>query len=376
MTKPTSTSRVLAACALCAATILFGACRGAASSTEASTAAVATSSSSDDRRGVRLDASQLAQVRIEELSTHAPADTIKATGAVEFNADRMSKILPPVAGQVRQLTLNVGDTVRKDDVLFVLNSREAAAAITDHLASHKDLDLAEKTFAMTQDLFEHQAASRIALQQAESELSKARAKVQQTEEVLQVLGLESHPSEDLSQRQSRLPVRAPIGGTVIERNVTNGQFVGPDNPPLITIADLASVWVQADVFERDLRHITIGQKADVTTAAYPNDRFSAQVARIATVVDPQTRTAKVRFIVANPGGRLKPGMFASIALFLPEAPSALTIPAKAVFVENSRTFAYVQVAPLSFVRRPVETAACRIGHRTKAAAAQGRVALE
>ncbi len=247
--------------------------------------------------------------------------------------------------------------MRKSDVLFVLRSREVAAAIADHLASHKDLELAEKTFAMTQDLFEHEAASRIALQQSENELAKSRAKVEQTEEVLQVLGLDAHTEEDAAHLQSRVPVRAPIGGTVIERTVTNGQFVGPENTPLLVIADLSTVWVEADVFERDLRHINAGQKADVAAAAYPNDHFSAQVARIGAVVDTQTRTAKVRFLVANPNARLKPGMYTSMSLYLPESSSALTLPAKAVFVENGRTFAYVQTGPLAFSRREIETAA-------------------
>ena len=332
------------------------ACKAATPGTE-TVAAAPAEAGQKAASSVHLAASQLAQVRVEELSEHSPPDTLKATGTVEFNADRMSRILPPVAGQVQQLAVNVGDVVRKDDILFVLSSREVAAAIAEHLASHKDLDLAEKTFAMTQDLFDHQAASRMALQQSENERSKARSKVLQTEEVLQVLGLDGHPAEDATRLQSRIPMRSPIAGTVIERSVTNGQFVGPDNPPLMTIADLSAVWVQADVFERDLSRISVGQKAEVTTAAYPNDRFTAQVSRIATVVDGQTRTSKVRFLAANPDARLKPGMFASTSLYLPQPSSALTVPAKAVFVEGGRRFAYVQVGAQEFARRGVETVA-------------------
>jgi cobalt-zinc-cadmium efflux system membrane fusion protein len=352
-----SVSSALALALTLAIVVTLAACRGAAPSTEVSAATPAESRAAAENPRVRLDPSQLKQVHIEELSTHAPADTIKATGTVEFNADRMARILPPVAGQVQGLTLNVGDPVRKNDVLFILSSREVAAAIADHLAAHKDLDFAEKTFAMTQDLYEHQAASRIALQQSESELAKAKAKVRQSEEVLQVLGLDAEAAEDVTRPQSRIPVRSPIAGTVTERNVTNGQFVGPENTPLITIADISGVWVEADVFERDLAHIAAGQRADVVTTAYPDDHFSAHVARVASVVDAQTRTAKVRFLVANPGERLKPGMFTTISLYLPDAPSAasLTVPAKAVFVENTRSFAYVQVSPQEFARQAIET---------------------
>jgi cobalt-zinc-cadmium efflux system membrane fusion protein len=306
--------------------------------------------------GVSLDQAQLGQVHIEEISTRAPAASIKATGTVEFNADRMAKVLPPVAGQVQTLLVNLGDTVHKDGVLFVLSGREVAAAIAEHVTSRNDLELAQKTNAMTQDLFDHQAASRIALQQSRAEVQKAAAKVKQSEEGLRVLGIQG--DLDAPDLQARIQVRAPIAGTVIERNVTSGQFVGPDNQqPLVTIADLSDVWVQADIFERDLRHISVGQKADVTTAAYPDAHFRATVSLIGSTVDAQTRTAKVRFLVANPDARLKPGMFTSMSLFLPESSSggALTVPAKAVFVENSQSFAYVQVAPREFVRRQIET---------------------
>ena len=309
------------------------------------------------RRSVKLESAQIQEVGIEELTTHAPADAIKATGTIGFNADRTAKLLPPVQGQVQQLTVNVGDTVHKNDVVFVLSSREVAAAIADHVGSHRDLELAEKTFAMTQDLFDHQAASRMSLQQSENELAKAKAKLAQTEEVLEVLGIDGEAEQDTSRLQSRIPVRSSIDGTIIERNVTNGQFVGPDNPPLITIADLSTVWVEADVFERDLRHVSAGQTADVKAEAYPDDRFSARVSRIGSVVDAQTRTAKVRFLVANSNGRLKPGMFVSVSIYLPENTSALTLPAKAVFVENRQAFAYVQVGPQEFERREVETVA-------------------
>ena len=308
---------------------------------------------------LRLNTAQLQQLHLETLSSQAQDDAIRTTGVVEFNADKMARILPPVAGQVYDLAINVGDLVAKDAVLFVLSSREVAAAIADHRASHRDLELAEKTYAMTQDLFEHQAASRIAQQQAANELAKAKAKVLQTEEVLQVLGVETNHDEEVAHLQPRVPVRTPIAGTVIERNVTNGQIVGPENTPLVTIADLSSVWVQADVFERDLRHIAVGRKADVTTTAYPDEHFIAQVAQIGSVVDAQTRTAKVRIQVANREARLKPGMFASISLSLPEPAAALTLPARAVFVENGKSFVYVQSQPDSpqFVRRGVETQA-------------------
>src|SRR5262249_45558188 len=227
--------------------------------------------------------------------------------------------------------------------------------IADHLASQKDLDLSEKTFAMTKDLFEHDAASRIAMQQSENDVAKARAKVAQTAEVLRVLGFDEAAVANSGTLASHVPIRAPLSGTVTERTITNGQFVGTESTPLMTIADLSSVWVQADVFERDLHSIAAGVKADVTTTAYPEDHFNAEVARVGTIVDPQTRTAKIRFDTANPGFRLKPGMFTTVTLKIPGGNSALTAPSKAVFVEAGRSFAYVQTGSTEFERREVET---------------------
>jgi cobalt-zinc-cadmium efflux system membrane fusion protein len=305
---------------------------------------------------VTVDAAQLSSLRIDAPSHGAPPQAIRATGAVEFNADRLVRMVAPVSGQVHELSVNIGDSVSQGAVLFVLDSRDVAAAVADYRASRSDLELAEKTQAMTQDLYDHQVASRMSLQQSASDLAKAQAKVQQTQEVLAVLGLD--PSHDQSGLEARVAVRAPFAGTVVDRTAANGQLVGPENGPVVSIADLSTVWVDADVFERDLRNIAEGQTADVTTTAYPDDRFAAKVSRIGAVVDSQTRTAKVRFLVTNEGHRLKPGMFAETTLFRPAPSSALTLPESAAFVEDGKSYTYVQVAPKTFERRAIEVTPC------------------
>jgi cobalt-zinc-cadmium efflux system membrane fusion protein len=265
----------------------------------------------------------------------------------------MARILAPVSGQVARLDARVGDAVRARQVVLLIDSREVAAAIAEHLESHRDLDLAEKTYAMTRDLFDHQAASRIALEQAASELTKARGRVARTEESLRVLGLD--PSEGEQKLDPRIPVRAPLGGSVIERRVTEGQFVQPDGNALLVIADLASVWVVADVFERDLGRVHPGQRAEVATAAYPDARFIARVERLSDTVDPSSRTVKVRFLVENPSRRLKPEMFAHVTLVLGESARTLTVPARAVFSEGEASFVFVRDSGGRFSRRRVET---------------------
>jgi membrane fusion protein, heavy metal efflux system len=304
----------------------------------------------------QLEEAMLSQVKTEELQEQPISMLLMTTGKVQFNEDHMARILAPVNGQVLQLNIKVGDIVHQGETLFFMKSREVAAAVTEHLESHKDLDLAEKTFAMTKDLFEHQAASRISLQQAESEVAKERARVARNEEALRVLGVDVHESDSYGDMSSRIPIKTPLSGTVIERHLTEGQFVQPDSNPLLTIADLSSVWVLADIFERDLHRVQVGQKAEVTTEAYPENQFVARVSYISDVIDPATRTVKVRFLVSNPGPKLKPEMFASVKLFLDESVRGLTVPVKAVFTESGRNFVYVRVNNREFARRLVEIA--------------------
>lgn len=316
--------------------------------------ATAAKTAERTEKSVVLDATMMQTVKVEALQEKSLPRLLTATGKVQFNEDHQARILAPVGGQVQQLRVKVGDTIHRGDILFTIHSRDVAAALDEHLDSRKDLDLAEKTVVMQRDLFTHQATSRIALQQAESEFAKAKTRVTRTAESLRALGVEVHdknPAEDIA---AYVAVRAPRDGTVIERAVTEGQFVQPDNTALMTIADLSSVWVLADVFERDLHAISVGQKAEVTTSAYPEQRFVAQVAHINEVVDPTTRTVKVRFLAANPAGRLKPEMFASAGIFLQEAERVLTVPTSAVFTEGGRSFVYRQTAEHSFIRHPVE----------------------
>ncbi len=305
---------------------------------------------------VTLDEPMMKNITVEELKEKLLPQVLTTTGKVQLNEEQMARILAPVSGQVQQLHVKVGDMVKAGAVLFFIHSRDVADALDEYDESQNDLDLADKTAAMTQDLFAHQAVSRMTLQRAENDLAKAKARVTRTAETLRALGVELHNGRPSTEVSARVPIRSPLNGTVLERAVTEGQFVQPDNTPLVTIADLSTVWVTADIFERDLHLVRLGQKAEVATTAYPEQRFVAQVAHVSDVVDATSRTVKVRFLAANPDGRLKPEMFASVSLFLDEAKPTLMIAPQAVFTEGGHTFAYVNTRERDFIRRPIETA--------------------
>jgi membrane fusion protein, heavy metal efflux system len=343
----------------CAVAIAVGsaALSGCGGTTDAATDAPRESAATSERHdaeppAVVVDAAMLAEIKVDVISERAVQRTLVVAGKVQFDEDRVARVLAPLAGQVVDLRAKIGDAVRKGQALCAINSREVAAAEDDHVESHKDLDLAEKAAAMTQDLYDHQASSKIALQQALNDLAKARSRVARTEQALAVLGLRDE--HELARFDGRVPILSPLTGTIIERKVTDGQFVQTDSMPIMTVADLSSVWVMGDIFERDLHAVTVGQVATVTTTAYPGEQFRGRVNYISEVIDPATRTAKVRVSAPNRNGRLKPEMFASIVLGVGEGERELTVPSGAAFTQDGRTWVYVSTQPGHFVRRAIE----------------------
>jgi cobalt-zinc-cadmium efflux system membrane fusion protein len=330
--------------------LLCTACNRTAATQPAETAAVRNAETGPI--DLVVDDSALKSITVETLAERPVSRTLTVAGKVQFDEDRLARILAPLNGQVVDLRLKVGDAVQKGQTLCAINSRDATAAIGEHIESHKDLELAEKTTSMTQDLFEHQAASKIALQQAQNDLAKAKSRVARNEEALRVLGLKTEG--DIDRFDGRVPVVSPIRGLVIERHVTDGQFVQSDSMPMIVIADLSTVWVVGDVFERDLSLVMNSDSTVITTTAFPGEQFTGHVNYISDVIDPATRTAKIRVSVPNPHGRLKVEMFASIALDVGNATPVLTVPPRAIFVDNGRRWVYVATAPGHFVRRAAE----------------------
>jgi cobalt-zinc-cadmium efflux system membrane fusion protein len=316
-----------------------------------SDATAAASTSAPQEPGLlKLEPGMAKEVRVEAVEAATLPVTLKVFGKIQFNEDRLGIVLAPLPGQVSRLTVRTGDAVAKGDVLFQISSRDIAGAVGDYIDARKDLELSEKTLAMTRDLFDSKAAAGISLKQAENDFAKCRGRAARTMEILKTLGVDVHGEEITSQ----VPVRSPLQGTLIERKVTEGQYVTGDATPLLTIADLSTVWIVADLFERDLPRVRAGEKAEVSTIAYPDVKFQGRVERISDVVDPNTRTIKVRLLVANSDGRLKPEMFAAVTLFLKDAEPALTIPAKAAFTEGGRQFVYVERKTGEFQLRPVE----------------------
>ncbi|MCS6897110.1 MAG: efflux RND transporter periplasmic adaptor subunit [Nitrospira sp.] len=284
-------------------------------------------------------------------------------GKVAYGEDRYSRISSPLQGRVVEVRAHLGDRVKAGDILLVVDSPDIAQAYSEYVKEDSELQYAARAFELAKDLYEVKALALKDLKQAENELVKAQAEFRRAKERLLSLRIESEELDkplDQQKVTSRFELKSPMSGVVVERSVTPGQLVTGEI--LFTIADLDQLQVLADLYERDLALVKEGQSAVVKVEAYPDIDFPAKVTAIGDIVDPMTRTIKVRARVNNQGRKLKPEMFARLQLDLSDAGPFLMLPQEAVLERDGKQFVYVVEGVDRYVRREVKVANTSSGH--------------
>jgi len=286
------------------------------------------------------------------------AHDLTLVGKVAYGEDRYSRISSPLQGRVLEVRAHLGDRVQTGSVLLVLDSQEIAQAYAEYVKEDSDLQYATRAHELAKDLYENKALALKDLKQAENELIKARAEFRRAKERLLSLRVPAQELEKPLDRQkitSRFEMKSPLTGTVVERNVTPGQSIGGDSGQVVfTVADLDMLQVVADVYERDLALVKEGQSAKVSVEAYSDVSFPATVATIGDVVDPTSRTIKLRAWVNNKDHRLKPEMFARLHIQVGESTPLLMIPREAVLEVDGKQFVYVVEGADRYVKREVK----------------------
>jgi cobalt-zinc-cadmium efflux system membrane fusion protein len=261
-----------------------------------------------------------------------------------------------VNGRVAKVIAQPGERVKKGAPLVTLTSPDAGNALSDLVKAQAEMEAARHEFERQKELFAAHAGPRKDFEAAEEALHKAQAELERSKQKAHLL------SGSIDKVTQEFTLRAPIDGEVIARNVNlgmdvQGQYSGGTAPELFTIGELDRVWVLADVHEVDLPRVQVGADVEISLVAYPNDVFRGKVSWISGVLDPSTRTARIRCELPNPDRKLKPEMFATIRVMAPTV-TRLAIPRSALLRLGDRNFVFVAKGEgpngmLRFVRRPV-----------------------
>jgi len=253
------------------------------------------------------------------------------------------------SGRVVDVRARLGDDVQKGQVLLTMVSPDMSQAISDYQKFQTDEKLAKIQLDRAQLLFSKGSMAKKDLETAQDVFDKAQVDTQTASERIRILGGDpQHPS-------SLLSVTAPTTGTIVEQNITTaGGVKSLDNSPnLFTIADLSSLWVVCDVYENDLSRVQVGERADIELNAYPGRRFQGRIANIGKVLDPNTRSAKVRIELANASGILRPNMFATVHFTAQSTQSQIVIPSTAVLRLQDRDWVFVKIGGKQFRKTEV-----------------------
>ena len=251
---------------------------------------------------------------------------ITANGTVSPDVSRTIHVTSLGGGRVVDLKVKLGDNVQKGQTLLVISSPDLAAAMSDYQKFKADEVLSHKALDRAQMLYDRGAIATKDLETAQDIEDKAKVDLSTAEQHVKVLGADpTHPSP-------LIDLKAPVSGTIVEQNVAGFEGVKSlDNTPnLFTIADLGEVWVVCDVFENDLGEVHLDDSAEIRLNAFPDRRFHGKVADIARVLDPNTRSAKVRIVLGNADGALRPGMFAVATFQSRKRTDRVVVPATAI----------------------------------------------
>jgi cobalt-zinc-cadmium efflux system membrane fusion protein len=306
------------------------------------------------RDGERIMIPQSSPLRgkltIDTVGEKEIQSSVVIPAVVEADPARLVKILPPLSGRITELKVQLGQRVEFGQPLVVLDSSDLAAAYSDYDRAKVLLTLALKNRDRLRNLEKIGGAALKDQQQAETDYVTAEVELQRAEARLRQIGV----SAETTDKSRLVTVTAPIAGSVIDLAVAPGAYWNDSTAPLMTVADLSTVWVTANVPEKDTSLIAKGQSVDVVFTAYSGEVFKGEVLFVSDVLDSDTRRTKVRIAFRNPDTRLKPNMFANVSFFTPKR-TVTVVPTTALILKNDTDQVFVEVAPWTFEARRVET---------------------
>lgn len=318
-----------------------------------------TQDPSPERPGLlQLTPEELSRLRLElvpvkqgQLFSHR-----QFPATVQANQNELAEVTPLIRGRVVKVYVDVGQDVKKGTLLAMIHSVDLGLAEGDYLKAKARLEEAERSHVRAKELYDGKAVSLAELQRREAAMKTAQAEVREAKNRLELIGVPEEEIERLGREQTikaNVPLRAPFDGRIIMRNLTRGEVVETDQK-LFTVANLTDVWVIGNVPEKDVQFIHKDQKVYVVLAAYPHAIVTGAVTYIGDVLDPATRTMRIRITVLNPDRLLKPEMFAIVSVHGASNKDTLSVPLSAVQDGSAGKMVFVQREAGTFEARTVK----------------------
>jgi cobalt-zinc-cadmium efflux system membrane fusion protein len=308
-----------------------------------------------DRLVMAANSPQLAALKVEPAEP-TKRSFVSLTGRLVWNEEVTVRVFSPFAGRVRRIPADIGQPIAKGAPLAEIQSADFGQAQADARKAESDFRLAERNLTRVRELFDHGAAPKKDLDSAEADYARALAEKQRTAARLAIYG----SSSDAANEVFLLP--SPLAGILVEKNVTPGQEVRPDQmlanapnlfAPLFVVSDPTRLWLLLDATELDITRLKTGQAIQVRSRAYPDKTFAGKIEVVGDSLDPATRTVKVRAAVSNPDKLLKAEMYIA-AEVISDAVAGVNIPAKAVFLKENKPYVFVEQSPGQYERREVK----------------------
>ncbi len=335
--------KVVAAAAL----LLIQACRGGSNARlSAGDEPTGPNETSSAKGVVRLNETQLREFGVKTGPAAPGTLQIRLTlpGEVALNADRVAHVVPRVSGVVREVRKNLGDNVRRGEVMAVLESRELADSTAQVLASRERVTLAQTNFAREEQLWHKKISPEQDYIQAKNSLAEARIELRTAEQKLRALGFSEDYIAELANRTDRntmlYEIAAPFDATVIEKHISLGEVVKDDSAAFL-IADLSTVWVNLDVHQKDLPLVGVGETVTVGVGNETGN-VEGRIAFLDPMATETNRTIHARVVVPNREGRLRPGLFVNGRITVENASAAIVVRNDTLVLVDGRQCVFVK----------------------------------
>jgi cobalt-zinc-cadmium efflux system membrane fusion protein len=321
-------------------------------------------------------------IAVETVTLRSLQVTLAATGIVSEDPGRVAHIRPLARGLVEKIYARLGDRVSAGDPLIEYDNIELGLAIGECLSAQAelqrsltDLEVRRKILERSREMLRAGAVAQTThdlreaeVKDAEAKADGARATVAKIEEQIRRFGWTDRDLANLIAKQpssrpfaSHSILKAPFSGVVTSQHAVGSEVVGPEME-ILTITDMSSLWVQADVYEKDLAQIHIGKNVRVRVASYPGETFVGRITYVADIIDPKSRTAKVRCVVPNDKGLLKLEMFATVEIPVDQTSPMLAVPDSSIQQVEGQSVVFVRNSEVEFQKREVRTGIASNGY--------------